>query len=340
VNRAMLTGLALDVWHQVLDNRVFRAIAVLAALVVLLTFAIGIREDGIVLAWHFYSFEQLGWSDLARMAASQDADVRRLLVEVVQRFLVDELVGTLGVLICLLAAAFFVPRMLEPGAVDTLFSKPVGRTVLLLARFAAGLLMVGLLSAFLILGMHLGFSVRSGHSDPNFLWSLPVLLYRFGLLFSVTVFFGVVTRSAMASLLLTMVFAGFNGCVHAVWGFSEQERHVEAEKRGIPPAEVSFKEGTPAIVRFGLTGVEVAHLVLPKPGDAPELLELIREGPLEQRVARPLFPAAPAARQPSTLAMRWGGPWRQNAWVSLGTSLAFALAVLLLASWRLGRLRF
>ncbi len=340
MNRALWTGLALDVWHQVLDNRVFRAIAAMAALVVLATFAIGVRDDGIVLGWRFYSFADLGWTDLARLAAYEQGAAREVLVESIQMLFVDQVVGTFGVLVCLLAAAFFVPRMLERGAVDTLFSKPVSRGLLLITRYGAGLLLIALLSGLLVFGMHLGFLVRSGHSDPAFLWSLPVLLYRFALLFSVTVLFGVLTRSAMASLLLTLVFVGFNGCVHVGWTLMETERHNKAHEQGIAPAEVELKEGVPSFVRVGLSGLEVARFVLPKTTDTDALLRLVREGPPERREPKNRTGRQATAAPMESMELRWGGPWRQNAWISLGTSLAFALVILLIAVLRLGRLRF
>ena len=47
---------------------------------------------------------------------------------------IDYLAGTVGIFMCVAATVFFVPRMLEKGAADPLFSKPVSRWSLLFAR--------------------------------------------------------------------------------------------------------------------------------------------------------------------------------------------------------------
>ena len=53
--------------------------------------------------------------------------------------------------------------------------------------------------------MYLGFTVASDHSDPALLWSALSLTYVFAMLHGVSMLCGVVTRSSIASILLTLL---------------------------------------------------------------------------------------------------------------------------------------
>lgn len=277
-----------DALYQVLDDKVFRVLAVIVLGLVAATFLIGAREDGLVILFGLETLEYrqiFGFFDLP-YADNEGAGER--VVQGLQTIIVDGLAGTFGIIFAVSATAFFVPRMLEKGAADTLFSKPVGRATLLLSRYVAGLLFVGALALTLVGGMHVGFLVGSGYSDPGFLWSIVTLVYVFGLVHGVSILIGVLTRSTVASILLTLMFMLFNGCVHTGWqlkeffnepdarGHDEAQEHDEPEAADGSAVTKDEDEEESAWIRAAYIALEIGHFVLPKTGDAGLIAKKLR----------------------------------------------------------------
>jgi len=291
VNRSQIRALASDAFHQVLDNGVFRVLTVLCALPVLFTFVVGFREEGLVL---LFGVKTWSYAELfgAFTHGVLPADPRGLLIEQVLQVVVGFLAGSLGMLVALSATSFFVPRMLEKGSAELYFHKPVARAALLLSRYVAGLLFVGLVSLVLVGGVYLGFLLASGHNDPGILVSALTLTYAFVPIYAFTVLAGVVTRSTVASLLLSSFFFLFNGCIHQGWiawqvtehgprarlvREADAEEDAKAEGRHKDDAEKpgraddedeSGDDARSPTAQVFLTVLDVLHLVLPKTTDA------------------------------------------------------------------------
>ncbi|MCY2959593.1 MAG: hypothetical protein NTY35_05445 [Planctomycetota bacterium] len=277
MNRHVIGALFEDAFRQVLDDKVFRLLVGLAAILILPTFLVGFRPDGISL---LYGLKTWSYDDLMRAfggAVPKVDDLNVAVVRGIQEGIVQGLAGTVGLLFCIAATAFFVPRMLEKGAADTLFSKPVGRFALLFARYCAGVIFVAILSFLLVLGMHVGFLVTSGFSDPAFLWSALTLTYVFALVHSVSVAVAVGTRSSIASILTTLMFFVFTGCIQQIWIQTEHSQVVarEAEKRG--------EEEPPGEKRFGflVDTLNALHWTLPKTSDADYVIAGLRRSVTE-----------------------------------------------------------
>lgn len=364
LRRALLA----DAVAQVLDNRVFRILTVLSALVVALTFAVGFREDSV---WLFGGLGEYFYEDLFSFFGSPlpvgGEAQQRLAISTVQTLFVDYLAGYIGILFCIGATVFFVPAMLEKGFADTLFSKPVSRWSLLLSRYLASILFIAFLTAFLVGGMHLGFTVGSGFSDPSFLWSGLTLVYVFALVSSYAVLFGVLTRSTVASLLLTLVAYGVTTGAHAAFmpiqllrDSGAIERLHEEYDRG-QVTEVQY-----GLARTGMALVETAHFILPKTFDAKFItadlrdrlitaedeweLERAREQTEEdleagRKIAVREQDGILATERMNPLVyyktrLGWDAELRYNYWFSIGSSLAFVGLALALAWLRLRRISF
>lgn len=267
-----------DAIYQVLDNKVFRILMFLVLLMVGLTFSVGFREDEVVLFWgvksYFYEdfLEYMGFmfGDLGAVTNQREV------ISFVQIVFIDYLAGTVGIFMCVAATVFFVPRMLEKGAADPLFSKPVSRWSLLFARYVSGLVFIGFLATTLIGGMHLGLVLNSGYSDPTFMWTIPTMIYLFAMVSAFSTLFGVMTRSTVASLLLTLMAWGFTSIVHVGWSGYEmvQERDLLTGE-SMAPDDVS--EELDWLVDILVAGLQTAHYVLPKTQDADRLAQLTRE---------------------------------------------------------------
>ena len=298
MNANIAKALLRDALYQVLDNKVFRILVLLILVLVGATFVIGARPEELVIlfGWRriayqdIFSFFGLAWPGLE--------DAHEGLIQVTQSLIVDNLAGTIGITIAIAGTAFFMPRMVEKGAADVVFSKPVSRLTLMLSRYVSGLLFISLLALLLVGGMHVGFLVTSGYSDPGFLWSSLTLIYLFALLHAFSIAVGAITRSTVASILLTLLFLIFNSCVHTGWKLktSYVESLAQPDSRGdsdagprrrASPVSVSSDSEPPAapsepseqmnaLVKGIFVVLDVVHYVLPKTSDAALISQKLR----------------------------------------------------------------
>jgi ABC-type transport system involved in multi-copper enzyme maturation permease subunit len=276
-----------DAYYQVLDNKVFRLLVILSICLVAPTFLIAFTptEVNVLFGWKTLRYDDI--SIFAGLTRSGTKDIHVLAIQGIQSAFVQGLAGSFGIMLSLAATAFFVPRMLEKGEADILFSKPTGRFVLLMARYSSGVLFVGVLAFLLVLGMHLGFLLRSGYSDPAFLWSVLTLVYVFALIHAFSTLVGVLTRSAIAALLAAILFFGFNGCIHALWINKEHgvaRLRQEVETNDSADAQREIAELDAPLLGTLITFLDGVHFVLPKTADADYITNQLRRA-----VSKPEF---------------------------------------------------
>jgi ABC-type transport system involved in multi-copper enzyme maturation permease subunit len=294
VNAPTMRALLEDAFYQVLDNKIFRLLLLLVLVIVAPTFLIGFREDSvqILYGWREISYDQL--LAFGGQRARNVFDPQTRVIQGFQALVVEGLIGNLGMVFCVSATAFFIPRMLEKGSADILFSKPVSRLQLMLSRYVAGLLFVGILSFALVFGIYLGLVVVSGYNDPGFLWGAVTLFYLFAILHAFSIFVGVVSRSTVAAIMLSLFLFMGSGCVHQLWrfrGYVQETQLLEkmrVESSGnrdtdspVPPILEDPSKRDPAkssgFVDFMIAVLDVAHYTLPKTSDADVLTRKLRK---------------------------------------------------------------
>lgn len=276
MNATVLRALFRDALYQVLDNRVFRLLSILVGVLVLPTWLIGARQDelSLLFGWRTYFYEDVfAWLNLPFPGLGR-AHVQ--LIQMFQTAFVDQFAGKLGITFAVAATAFFVPRMLEKGAADTLFSKPVSRFTLLFSRYMAGLVFIAILATLLVGGMHLGLLVNSGYSDPGFLWTILTLVYLFAILHAFSVAVGVLTRSTVAAILTTLMFFLFTGCTHLVWEGRDKNREEIDKSLAVTNSEAESADTFDRFTRYFLVALDTAHYVLPKTNDAGRIAAKLR----------------------------------------------------------------
>jgi len=173
-----------------------------------------------------------------------------------------------GVVLGLITCASLFPDFMTPGSIDAVLSKPIGRWRLFFYKYLSGLLFVFSLVAVLAVMAFFTIRWRLGFWHGAVFWSVPLVLALFSYLYAVCVLFGVWTRSALASLLLTMLF--WLGC----WGLHWAEQLSAQMSRTTSAAAALTGEARP------LTHAEVAHrifrgfmVVLPKTGETTSLVK-------------------------------------------------------------------
>jgi len=120
----------------------------------------------------------------------------------------------LSTILALLSTASMFPDLVT-GGVDTMLSKPIGRGRLFFTKFATGLLFTALqvsvfaLLAFFVLG------IRGGVWELGIFVVVPLMVVFFSYLFAVQAVVGAVTKSPIASVIVTLLFWIFIFLVHS-----------------------------------------------------------------------------------------------------------------------------
>lgn len=111
----------------------------------------------------------------------------------------------LATILALVSTAGMIPDFLAGGAIELTLSKPISRLRLFLTKFAAGLLFVALQVLVFAAGSFLVIGLRGGVWEPGVFLAVPIVVVFFSYLFCVCVLLGLLTRSTIAALLLTLV---------------------------------------------------------------------------------------------------------------------------------------
>jgi len=109
-------------------------------------------------------------------------------------------------LLALFSVASVIPKTLKSGQAALLFTKSNSRSEVLLGRFGGGLLFAAIPAAISLSGLFLTLGWRLGVWDWHLFLALPFALLFFATLSAVTVMLGVLTKSASASLVVTLIF--------------------------------------------------------------------------------------------------------------------------------------
>lgn len=109
----------------------------------------------------------------------------------------------IGTLLALFSTAPLFTSLLEAGHIDLLLSKPLSRTQLFLGHVGGVWITMLLLSVYLLGGVWLIMSIKTGVWNPSFLLSIVIVLAMFGVMYSVIVFTGVWTQSTALALIVT-----------------------------------------------------------------------------------------------------------------------------------------
>jgi hypothetical protein len=111
-------------------------------------------------------------------------------------------------ILALISVAGIFPDLMTSGSIDLYLSKPISRLRLFFTKYMSGLLFVALqvtvfsVMSFLVLG------VRGGFWEPGLFYAIPLVVLFFSYLFGICVLLGVLTRSTIAALLLTILAWG------------------------------------------------------------------------------------------------------------------------------------
>jgi hypothetical protein len=131
------------------------------------------------------------------------------LAEIVN-FIANFVIGTWGagtiMLLGTIMTAFFIPNMMARGTVDLLLVRPIHRSTLFAYKFLGGMSFMVLNAAIIMVGIWLAVGIQAGLWVKTYLLCIAIYTFEFAIFYSVSALVGVLTRSAIVSILVVMMF--------------------------------------------------------------------------------------------------------------------------------------
>ena len=198
-------GVLVAAYRDLNARKLFWVALALNALVIAAMAAIGIDEDGVSV---------LGISLPISAVNTKTFPGASLYTYTFMYLGVGLWLGWLSTILALLSTASIFPD-LASGGVDTMLSKPIGRMRLFITKFVSGLLFSALQVTVFALFSFIVIGVRGGEWEWGLFVVVPLMVLFFSYLFCVQAVVGMITRSAIASVIATLLFWIFLFLVHA-----------------------------------------------------------------------------------------------------------------------------
>ena len=109
-------------------------------------------------------------------------------------------------ILALVSTAGIIPDMISGGTIEAMLSKPIGRIRYFLTKYLSALLFVAMQVGVFTAGAFFVLGIRSGAWEAGIFLAIPIVLAFFSFLYSFCALIGLLTRSTIASLLLTILF--------------------------------------------------------------------------------------------------------------------------------------
>ena len=263
-------ALTVEAYRELSAKKLFWITLGLSGLVVLIFAAIGVGDNGMtIFTW------ELEIPGLNRETVPPEQFYKLAFTQ----FGIGVWLTWIAAILALVSTAGIVPDMISGGSIDLLLSKPISRARLFLTKYAIGLMFVVLqvgvfsLASFLVIGF------RGGAWEPGFFLAVPVVTLFFSFLFCVCALAGLLTRSTIASLLITLLFwflVFISNIADAVLTRQTLRYELEIERRTELIADTDE--------RIERLGARIGELRASPEADAEETLEEIAT--LEERLER------------------------------------------------------
>lgn len=215
----------------------------ISALVAVAYAAIGFNESGMT-----FLFWDIPSDQVNTQVISADTWYKLVFSEIAVKWWLS----WIAVILAIISTGTIFPSWLQEGAIDLYLAKPIGRVRLFLTQYLGGLLFVAAQVAIFSLGCFLVIGFRAGTWAFSVFLAVPIVTLMFSYLFAFSTLVGVWTRSAVASILLTVVLwllvwvVGLvnSGLIaarvrHEVWVtyLDEQIQRIEADPTLTQPAD-------------------------------------------------------------------------------------------------------
>ena len=305
-----------DSFREARDRKIFWVLLALSAIVTLMMLSMGFHADRVSLAFGAFNMPTSYYDP------HTDAGRARIAAIVVHGLL-DNLVGFVGVLLMIIATAGSLPTMMERGVIDVLLAKPISRSRLFLYKFLSMHVFAFVQGGAFVLMTFLAMGLRWGVWLPGYLLAAFLVVLLFSYVYCVSALVAVKTRSTLSAVLLSL----------AAWVIFAVVTNAPVVMEGLAPDSKS-----PMV-----QAMRVAAWIPPKTGDLPYIAARWAKA----GTGLDMFPPSTFEGQDAEMRSQLDRSReieqreiaKNPAW-SIGTSLMFELAVVLLAMWSFARKDF
>lgn len=190
-------ALFVDAYRELAAGKIFWITMILNVLIVATFAMIGIDEEGVsFLIW------DVGFIPLTSEQLPPDLMYKQIFTGVG----VSVWLGWAATILGLISTAGIIPNFVSGGTIEVHLSKPIGRSRLFLTKYITGLFFMALQVGVFAFGVFLLIGTRGGDWEPRVFIAVPVLVAMFSFLYCVSALLGLLTKSSVASLLLTVLF--------------------------------------------------------------------------------------------------------------------------------------
>ncbi|MCH7687538.1 MAG: ABC transporter permease subunit [Planctomycetes bacterium] len=217
----------LDSYRLLMDRKLFLITLGISILVVLIYASIGFDDNGIFVLFgaYYLECEQL-------QAGSPWAE--GLYLWIFSFVIVGLWLTWAATILALISTTPIFIDFMSDGAIDLVLSKPINRIRLFFFKYLGGLLFVLLQVGLFAVGVFLCIGWRLGQWNWSIFSAIPLVVVFFSYLYSVNVLLSILTRSALASLLLTLLFWLVLFCVQFAEGQLTKAKVEEEMAAGLP----------------------------------------------------------------------------------------------------------
>jgi ABC-type transport system involved in multi-copper enzyme maturation permease subunit len=225
-------ALFLDAYRELNAKRLFWFVLALSLIVVAAFAMLGINDEGITFLWWTMPFA------FNTGVLSPDTFYKWVFSTLGIGFWLTKIATVLA----LVSTASLVPDLVSGGAIELLLSKPIGRVRLFLTKYVTGLLFVTLQVTVFCAACFLVIGIRGNAWEPGIFLAVPLVLIFFSYLFCVCALLGLITRSTITALLLTMLVWVLIFSLHSGESIVGLGRIAAKQKLQLIDNDIAFRE--------------------------------------------------------------------------------------------------
>jgi hypothetical protein len=189
----------IDAYRQLAAAKLFWLTLALSLLVVVMYGSVSFNENGMSV---FYGLLPID-NEYFRAGSPWS---RGLYIGIYSNFLVAIWLAWIATILALISTCTIFPQFISGGSIELTLSKPIHRTKLFLMKYVVSLLFVMLQVLVFCGGIFLCVGLRLGEWNWAIFAGVPIVTVFYSYLFAISVLVGMLTRSGITALLVTVIF--------------------------------------------------------------------------------------------------------------------------------------
>ncbi len=194
-----IIALLIDAYRELNARKLFWLTLALSLLLVIAFGSIGFNENGVSMLYGLYEVESPYFVE--------GSPLSRILYEgIFSYFMITIWLAWGATILALISTTSIFPDFLASGSVELVLSKPIRRVTLFIVKYIGALLFVLFQVTVFCVGVFICIGLRIGTWDPTVLLGIPLITLFYSYIYCVNVLVGVISRSALAALLICLLF--------------------------------------------------------------------------------------------------------------------------------------